>query len=99
MCVACTGIIVRASSYVPSLARRSPLLCALLQVRSVFRMIEAGQGFRGYLSVHEVYFMAFDALPLAISCGVFVAVWPERHLPNTRWDALSAVPLNATVAK
>jgi hypothetical protein len=71
----------------------------MLQVRSIFRMIEAGQGFGGYLSVHEGYFMAFDALPLAIACGVFVAVWPERYLPSTRWDAQSAVPLNATVAK
>jgi hypothetical protein len=98
MCVACTGIIVRASPFVPSLARRSPLLCALLQVRSVFRMIEAGQGFGGYLSVHEGYFMAFDALPLAVACGVFVAIWPERYLP-ARWSAQSDMSLDGMVAK
>jgi hypothetical protein len=36
--------------------------------------------------------MALDALPLAIACGAFVAVWPERYLP-VRWVVQSAVSL------
>jgi hypothetical protein len=56
--------------------------CVGIFVRSIFRTIENAQGFHGYLSVHEAYFWALDALPLVISVGVFIPYWPEKFLPK-----------------
>jgi hypothetical protein len=39
------------------------------------------QGARGTLTTKEVWFWAYDALPLALSVGLFVFMWPERYLP------------------
>jgi hypothetical protein len=64
------------------------------QVRSFFRLIECAQGSHGFLTLHENYYMALDALPLAIAVGVFVLFWPERYMPE-RWDSQSAIPLNS----
>jgi hypothetical protein len=52
-----------------------------VQIRSIYRTVENSQGFHGYLSIHEGYFWALDALPMAITIGLFVLYWPELYLP------------------
>jgi hypothetical protein len=50
----------------------------------MFRTVENSQGFQGYLSVHEVYFWTLDALPMAITVGMFVPFWPSHILQPFR---------------
>ncbi|KIY97311.1 hypothetical protein MNEG_10650 [Monoraphidium neglectum] len=40
---------------------------ALMYVRNIFRVIEFGQGYKGYLATHEVFFYVFDFVPI-FSC-------------------------------
>ncbi|KAJ7698926.1 RTA1 like protein-domain-containing protein [Mycena rosella] len=54
--------------------------CVGILVRSVFRIAEFSQGYSGYISVHEGYFYAFDALPLWTSMTLYCFVWPARIL-------------------
>jgi hypothetical protein len=94
MGVACTCIMVRPAS-MTALIHEALNVLSGHQVRSFFRLIECAQGSHGFLTLHENYFMALDALPLAIAVGIFVLFWPERYLPEPRWDTQSAIPLNS----
>lgn len=42
------------------------LTVALLLIRNIFRLIEFGQGWHGYIADHEVYFYIFDALMMLL---------------------------------
>ncbi|CDR43747.1 CYFA0S12e03884g1_1 [Cyberlindnera fabianii] len=44
----------------------------LVFVRSVYRVAELSEGWRGYLVVHEVYFLIFDGLMIVIACVLTV---------------------------
>ncbi|KAJ7480660.1 RTA1 like protein-domain-containing protein [Mycena latifolia] len=52
--------------------------CAVILIRSVFRVAEYSGGPTGYLSTHEGYFYAFDALPLWLAMSLYCVVWPTR---------------------
>jgi hypothetical protein len=69
-----------------------------IQVRSSYRTVENAQGFHGYLAVREGYFWALDALPMAVTIGLFVPCWPELFLPNVL-DGLTAISLNSINSK
>ncbi|CDR43749.1 CYFA0S12e03906g1_1 [Cyberlindnera fabianii] len=45
-------------------------------VRSVYRVAELSEGWRGYLVVHEVYFLVLDALMITIACILSVVFHP-----------------------
>jgi hypothetical protein len=49
-------------------------------VRSIFRAVEFSQGYDGYLVTTESYFYLLDALPICLSCCVFVALYPPRFM-------------------
>ena len=60
---------------------RAMLLAAVgFIVRSVFRAVEFSQGYDGYLVTTESYFYLLDALPIFLSCCVFVALYPPRFM-------------------
>jgi hypothetical protein len=54
--------------------------CIGILIRSVYRTIELGQGYHGYLAIHEVYFYTLDTLPLFIAIAIFVPAWPGRFI-------------------
>jgi len=57
--------------------------CALVMVRSVFRVIEYIDGQDGYLLAHEWSLYIFDSLPIAITTIVFYLRYPDSFsLPN-----------------
>jgi hypothetical protein len=65
----------------------------------VFRTVENSQGFQGYLSVHEGYFWALDALPLAIAVGVFLPFWPARVLRPIAMELRSTISMESVGPK
>lgn len=79
----CTAISSLPSSSLPSpepLFLSKTKLIKLAQVRSIFRTIELGEGYAGYLATHEVYFYTLDTLPLFIAISIFVPFWPGRFI-------------------
>lgn len=94
--VSSTGVIV---SLTPVQAE-SMRSVASVQIRSVFRTVENSQGFHGYLSVHEGYFWALDALPLAVAVGMLVPFWPPRILRSfTMGVQTNAVSMESVSSK
>lgn len=53
-----------------------------LQVRSVFRVIELSQGFKGPLATNEGAFYGLDTLPLFVAITIYVPFWPGRFIPT-----------------
>lgn len=49
-------------------------------IRSVFRTIELSEGYAGYLTTHEPYYLALDCLPLWLGIVVYTWFWPPRIL-------------------
>ncbi|KAL7268478.1 hypothetical protein RUND412_008892 [Rhizina undulata] len=61
--------------------------CALILVRSCFRVAEFSQGFDGYLASHEVYFYCLDALPMLPCFIIFNIFHPAHHLGEAPTDS------------
>jgi hypothetical protein len=57
---------------------------ALMYLRNVFRVVEFGTGYTGYLKTHEAFFYCLDCVPLWICFAVFTA------MPRYIRSALSA---------
>mmetsp|Transcript_19147 Transcript_19147/g.57825 ORF Transcript_19147/g.57825 Transcript_19147/m.57825 type:complete len:338 (-) Transcript_19147:335-1348(-) len=55
---------------------------ALLYIRGIFRCIEFGQGWDGYLASHEVYFYVFDSLPIFLAFVTYAALHSSVWLPD-----------------
>ncbi|ONH65364.1 Sphingoid long-chain base transporter RSB1 [Cyberlindnera fabianii] len=45
-------------------------------VRSIYRVVELSEGWKGYLMIHEIYFMILDALMMALTCLIFIPFHP-----------------------
>jgi hypothetical protein len=45
-------------------------------IRSIYRVIELAKSWRGYLIVHEAYFMVLDALMIGLTCIIFIPYHP-----------------------
>lgn len=54
--------------------------CVMFLIRSVFRTVELSEGYSGYLSTHEVYYITLDALPLWLGIIVYAWFWPAKYL-------------------
>lgn len=54
--------------------------CVMFLIRSVFRTVELSEGYSGYLSTHEIYYITLDALPLWLGIIVYAYFWPPRFL-------------------
>ncbi|WVF70553.1 hypothetical protein IAT40_005344 [Kwoniella sp. CBS 6097] len=54
--------------------------CIFYLIRSFFRTIELADGFTGYLTTHEIYYLLLDALPLFIGITTFVPFWPGKYI-------------------
>ncbi|KAJ7448241.1 RTA1 like protein-domain-containing protein [Mycena galericulata] len=54
--------------------------CALLLIRSTFRVAEFATGFKSYLSTQEVFTYCLDTLPVWIAMTLYCVVWPVRFL-------------------
>ena len=52
-------------------------------VRNVYRTVELGQGFDGYLSYHEAYFSVLDASLMVLAPAVFNFYWPPKYLTGS----------------
>jgi len=49
---------------------------------SLYRVIEFGQGFEGYLASHEVYFYVLEAVPMMPPFILFNIFHPGRVVPG-----------------
>ncbi|PWN19879.1 hypothetical protein BCV69DRAFT_283981 [Microstroma glucosiphilum] len=76
-------------SMVKGIKRREPAITVLVTlyvtgiliiIRSLFRVVENGQGYNGTLYTHEIYSFTLDALPLLLVLAVYVLLWPSRPL-------------------
>ncbi|WVW82417.1 hypothetical protein I302_104427 [Kwoniella bestiolae CBS 10118] len=54
--------------------------CICYLIRSVLRTVELGEGFGGYLSTHEPYFLLLDTLPLWLGITSLMIFWPGRYI-------------------
>jgi hypothetical protein len=45
-------------------------------IRSVYRVVELAQGWRGYLITTEAWFYGFDTLPMAVCMGIWIIGQP-----------------------
>ncbi|KAI0785862.1 RTA1-like protein [Abortiporus biennis] len=75
-----------------SLAFALSVSCAGIIVRSVYRTIEASQGFGGKFATTESLFYALDTLPLFIAIAIFTPFWPGRYIPGKvlqDWEGLN----------
>ncbi|KLO17824.1 RTA1 like protein [Schizopora paradoxa] len=58
-------------------------------IRGIYRTVEFSQGTGGFLITHEVYFYAFDALPLFLATVVYVPFWPGQYIEqNIAYDSI-----------
>lgn len=69
------------------------LSALLVELRTIFRLIETAQGVFGYLSSHETYFGCLEFLPIVLAVGTWNVLHPGRLMP--RQMVLSAVPSQA----
>lgn len=49
---------------------------AAIIIRSVYRVVELAQGWRGYLITTEAWFYGFDTLPMAVCMGIWIIGHP-----------------------
>ena len=57
----------------------------VLQIRSLFRVVELSQGFEGAIATNEALFYGLDTLPLFIAVSIYVPFWPGRFIqPGTQ---------------
>ncbi|PWN53661.1 hypothetical protein IE53DRAFT_125310 [Violaceomyces palustris] len=56
-------------------------------VRSIYRIIELAQGYRGYLFIHEIFFFTLDSLPLILAILIYVPFWPSKFYPLKSFPA------------
>ncbi|KAG1867134.1 RTA1 like protein-domain-containing protein [Suillus tomentosus] len=66
-----------------TLAAALAVSCIGLLIRSVYRVVEASQGFRGNLSTSETAFYLGDTIPICLAILVYVAFWPGRFINNS----------------
>ncbi|GME64081.1 putative rta1 domain protein [Neofusicoccum parvum] len=55
-----------------------------IYIRSIYRTIELLQGWRGYLIVHEKYFIALDAAMMVLATAVYNVLDPAILLPSSK---------------
>ncbi|KAG8885639.1 hypothetical protein FRB98_001732 [Tulasnella sp. 332] len=65
-----------------ALAAAMLLSCAGILVRSLFRVMENGEGFEGRLTTTESYFYCLDCLPLFLAIVGYLAFWPSNFISN-----------------
>ncbi|KAI9716411.1 MAG: hypothetical protein M1828_000353 [Chrysothrix sp. TS-e1954] len=53
---------------------------ALILIRNVYRAVELGQGWSGYLISHEAYFCVLDAGLMSLCVLIFNIFYPARHI-------------------
>lgn len=58
------------------------LSCIGILVRSVFRVVEASEGYSGHLTTTESFFYALDTLPLILAVAIYTPFWPGRFIPS-----------------
>jgi len=56
----------------------------LLQIRSVFRVIEGSQGDFGPLATNQAAFFLLDSLPLFIAVVIYIPFWPGQYINTNR---------------
>lgn len=76
------GVMVSPTRSVVPQDSRSDLPLSLLQIRSIYRIVEYKDGYRGTLWLHEAYFYFLDVLVLFLAMSVHIVVWPPRFLPR-----------------
>ncbi|KAG0709697.1 RTA1-domain-containing protein [Suillus ampliporus] len=54
--------------------------CICILIRSLYRVVEAAQGFHGSLSSSEAAFYLGDTLPLCLAIAMYVPFWPGRFI-------------------
>lgn len=59
------------------------LSCLGILVRSVFRVVEASEGYAGHLTTTESFFYALDTLPLIFAVAIYTPFWPGRIIQDT----------------
>ncbi|KAG1789074.1 RTA1 like protein-domain-containing protein [Suillus plorans] len=67
----------------PTLATALAVSCIGILVRSVYRVVEASQGFRGNLSTSETAFYLGDMISICLAIFVYVPFWPGRFIKNS----------------
>lgn len=72
-------------------AKSRPAVCVLfalvlssllVELRTIFRLIETAQGVFGYLSSHEAYFGCLEYLPIILAVGTWNIFHPGRLMPK-----------------
>lgn len=72
-------------------AKSRPAICVLgalvvssllVELRTIFRLIETAQGVFGYLSSHETYFGCLEYLPIILSVATWNVCHPGRLMPR-----------------
>jgi hypothetical protein len=58
----------------------------LILIRSIYRVVELAQGWRGTLITHEVYLFTLDSMLMVLFVYSHVLVFPPRYLRNLRRD-------------
>ncbi|KAH8668689.1 RTA1 like protein-domain-containing protein [Xylariales sp. PMI_506] len=56
--------------------------CALILIRSIYRIIEFTEGKTGYVDQYEWFLYVFDALPIFLAATVYNIFPPSSYLPN-----------------
>ncbi|EIW72485.1 hypothetical protein TREMEDRAFT_41775 [Tremella mesenterica DSM 1558] len=54
--------------------------CICFEIRSIYRTAELGQGFNGYITTHESFFLALDTLPLFLGISTYFFFWPGCYI-------------------
>ena len=53
----------------------------LVELRTIFRLIETAQGVFGYLSSHEPFFGCLEYLPVILAVTILAVVHPGAYIP------------------
>ena len=68
----------------------------LIELRTVFRLIETAQGVFGYLSSHEVFFGCLEYLPVVLAVTTWNFLHPGILAPKDDARALAGRGMNST---
>ena len=77
------------------------LASVLIEVRTIFRLVETAQGVFGYLSSHEAFFGSLEYLPVILAVTLRNIFHPGRllRLPSKKHQARAAPALTPDKAK
>lgn len=70
--------------------------CLTIYIRCIYRTVQLAQGWTGYLSSHEAFFLALDAAMMVVAVGIYMLFDPAVLLRRSEADRVDPLTSNTS---